>query len=258
MKISILITSYNKGKYINQCIDSCLKQNFKSFEIILVDNYSSDKTVSILKKYEKKINIFFKKRRSKYGPLNQIDSIKYGLSKCKGKIICLLDGDDFFKIKKLDTVYENFVKNKVNVVFDIPYLLKNNKIKKIKLKKKFQKFIWPQIINTSSISIEKIFLKKIIKKYTFKQFNFLEIDFIINVLSRNIYKNYIIIYKFLSVYRFVEGSIISDQKKYSKKWFLKRGQAHAYMKRIYKIKKIKYTNFFDKNFTKLVNKIFNY
>ena len=64
MKISILITSYNKGKYINQCIDSCLKQNFKSFEIILVDNYSSDKTVSILKKYEKKINIFFKKRRS--------------------------------------------------------------------------------------------------------------------------------------------------------------------------------------------------
>ena len=257
MKISILITSYNKGEYIKQCIDSCLKQNFNSFEIILVDNQSTDKTFNILKNYKKKINIFFINKISKHGPLNQINSIKYGLNKCKGKIICLLDGDDYFTKKKKYKVYENFLLNKKKVIFDTPYLLKDKKIKKINFRKKLQKQIWPQIINTSSISIEKKFLKKIVKNYTFKKYHLLEIDFIINVLSRNIYKNSIMINNYLSIYRSVGKSIMSDQKKYSKKWFLKRNQAHSYMKKIYAIKKLKYNNFFDKYFTKLVNKVLN-
>ncbi|RPG99818.1 MAG: glycosyltransferase family 2 protein [Candidatus Pelagibacter sp. TMED118] len=258
MKISILITSYNKGKYIERCIVSCLKQNFTSFEIILVDNYSSDKTSSILKNYKNKIKIIYKKKISKYGSLNQINLIKYGLKKCKGKIICLLDGDDYFKENKIDAVYNCFIKSKKKVIFDSPYLLKNKKIKKIILKEKFQKHIWPQVINTSSISIEKKFLEKILKRYTFNKYYLLEIDFIINVLSRNIYKNCKIINNYISIYRSVDNSIMSDQEKYSKKWFLKRGQAHSFMKKIYKTKKKKYNNFFDKNLTKLVNIIFNY
>ena len=44
MKISILISSYNKGKYIKECIRSCLIQDEKNLEVILFDNFSNDET----------------------------------------------------------------------------------------------------------------------------------------------------------------------------------------------------------------------
>ena len=62
MKFSILISSYNKGKYIEKCISSCLNQELKNYEVILFDNFSTDKTSKILKKYEKKIKIYKKKK----------------------------------------------------------------------------------------------------------------------------------------------------------------------------------------------------
>ena len=44
MKFSILISSFNKGKYIRKCITSCLNQKEKNFEVILYDNFSEDNT----------------------------------------------------------------------------------------------------------------------------------------------------------------------------------------------------------------------
>ena len=41
---SILISSYNKGNYLEQCIKSCLSQTQKNIEVILLDNHSNDKT----------------------------------------------------------------------------------------------------------------------------------------------------------------------------------------------------------------------
>ena len=45
MKISILISSYNKEPYIEKCLQSCLNQTDQDFEVILLDNYSNDNTV---------------------------------------------------------------------------------------------------------------------------------------------------------------------------------------------------------------------
>ena len=61
MKFSILISSYNKGKYIEKCINSCLDQKLMNYEIILFDNYSTDNTFRILKKFKNEIKIFKKK-----------------------------------------------------------------------------------------------------------------------------------------------------------------------------------------------------
>ena len=57
MKISILISSYNKGAYIDECLQSCLNQTHRDFEIILLDNYSNDNTDLVLNKYYKDIII---------------------------------------------------------------------------------------------------------------------------------------------------------------------------------------------------------
>ena len=64
MKFTILITSYNKGKYLKKCIQSCLNQNKSDYEIILCDNYSNDGTTTILTEFENKIKII-KKKESK-------------------------------------------------------------------------------------------------------------------------------------------------------------------------------------------------
>ena len=102
---SILISSYNKGNYLEQCIKSCLSQSHKNIEVILLDNHSNDKTNVVLKKYSKKIKILKKKRISKFPALNQIDLLTKAFKVSKGSIIYLLDADDYFnksKIKNID------------------------------------------------------------------------------------------------------------------------------------------------------------
>ena len=61
MKISILITSFNKENYIEECIRSCLKQDYTDKEIILMDNCSEDSSENIFDKYRTKIKIIKKK-----------------------------------------------------------------------------------------------------------------------------------------------------------------------------------------------------
>ncbi len=256
MKFSIIITSYNKGSYIEKCIKSCLEQNEKNFELIVCDNYSEDKSFSIFNKYEKFITLIQKKKISTYAQLNQIDLIKSGLLKATGEIICLLDGDDYFLPEKLYTLKQKFLKNeKLEVIYDLSLIKNTSYTKKFKLKKKYQKNIWPTIINTSSITIKKTTLIEYIEKGIFEKFNYLEIDFRINIYSRCVKKNFEIISEDLTVYRKVPGSIMSQIKIYSKKWWNKRLEAHEFMREEYNKNNLLYKNTLDYNLTKFISKI---
>ena len=89
MKFSILITSYNKGDYIEKCIKSCLNQNEKNYEILIFDNFSEDKSDSIFSKYLDSIQLFKENKISDHPPINEIDLLKKAFIKSKGDIICL-------------------------------------------------------------------------------------------------------------------------------------------------------------------------
>ncbi len=252
MKFTILITSYNKEKYLKKCIQSCLSQNKNDYEIILCDNFSDDGTKAILTEFENKIKIIKKKKVSKHGPVNQMDLIKEGLNISKGDYICFLDGDDYFYSDKLKTLEKYLDINKnLNMIFDLPEIKKKNHFKQLRIKKKYQNNIWPTIINTSSITIKKDFLIEFFKKKLFENFDLLEIDFRLNVYSRCIDKRFLIIPDKITVYRYVEGSIITSIKKFSKIWWIKRLQAHEYMSFIFKINNLNYKYSIDWFFTKI-------
>ena len=52
--ITVYITNFNYGKFLNNCIKSVLNQNFKNFELIIIDDGSTDNSLKILKKFKKK------------------------------------------------------------------------------------------------------------------------------------------------------------------------------------------------------------
>ena len=124
----------------------------------MLDNYSNDKTIKILKEFSKKVKILKKRKVSKFPSLNQIDLLIKAYKKSKGSIICLLDADDYYHVQKIEKIKKIFsLKKNINVVFDLPIIKKKNHKIKFKLKKKSQKDIWPTIIPTSSISMKRFF-----------------------------------------------------------------------------------------------------
>ena len=111
-KISILITNFNKEKYIVKSIESVVNQNYSNFEIVVFDDCSTDNSINILKNFEKLKIMINKKKQYKSSPLNQIYGIIELFKKSKGDIIFLLDGDDQFKKNKIQIVVNEFKKNK--------------------------------------------------------------------------------------------------------------------------------------------------
>lgn len=90
--LSIIVPAYNIEDYINQCIDSILKQTYTDFELIIVDDGSTDLTADICDKYaamDKRIHIQHKKN----GGL--VSARKAGLEVARGEYAAYVDGDDW-------------------------------------------------------------------------------------------------------------------------------------------------------------------
>jgi len=97
-KISVITPSYNQGQYIEQTIKSVLSQNYPYLEYIVIDGGSTDRTLSILKKYKNKLSWTSEKDRG------QSDALNKGLKKVTGEIICYLNSDDYFEKNTLNKV----------------------------------------------------------------------------------------------------------------------------------------------------------
>lgn len=91
-KISIIIPIYNCSKFISRCIDSILIQKFNNYEIILIDNGSTDDSGKICDFYEKKYNFIHVIHQKNSG----VSSARnMGLNRAIGEYICFLDADDY-------------------------------------------------------------------------------------------------------------------------------------------------------------------
>lgn len=90
MKISVLLATYNDEKYIKEAIDSVLNQTYRDFELIIIDDGSSDSTADIISGYNDQRIIFIKNERNMGLPY----SLNRGMEIAKGEYIARMDGDD--------------------------------------------------------------------------------------------------------------------------------------------------------------------
>ena len=262
--VSILIASYNKEKYVNRCIESCLNQTYKNLEIIFVDDSSKDNSLLVAKKH-KKIKTFKKKRiksKAKFNTFFQIDTFIYGFSKSKGDLILLLDVDDFFKKNKVQNIVNYFNKNKdSNVLFDKPIIyFSEKKFFKINSYRDFKNdAIWPKFPPTSCISLKKKFFQKIKDKLKNKRFSLLAIDFRIAVIAKFIFNDFRLYNKYLTYYfQDKKGSENVMYKKFSKNWWLRRKQAHDFVELFNKKNKKSFRTKSDYLTTNIIKKIYNF
>lgn len=114
MKVSVIVPIYNLPKYLRQCVDSVLCQNFDDFEVILVDDGSTDECVAIVDEYAAK-DSRIKAVHKENGGLSSARNA--GLDVAEGEFVIFLDSDDWWNdVGSLSKLYDTAVQNDADVV----------------------------------------------------------------------------------------------------------------------------------------------
>ena len=144
--ISIIMNCHNGEKYLNEAIDSVLKQTYINYEVIFFDNNSSDKSKEIFMKYKHlRLKYFFSSQT-----LPLYEARKKAIDHSKGDIFAFLDVDDIWKPTKLEIQIETF--KDVNIGLSCTnYFLLNER--KNLIKKSFEKKIPDGFILNEALKI---------------------------------------------------------------------------------------------------------
>jgi glycosyltransferase involved in cell wall biosynthesis len=118
-KISVYITNFNYGKFLKKSINSVLKQSFKDFELIIIDDGSTDNSKKILNNYFKnrKIKIILQKNKG------LIKSNNIAIKLAAGQFVIRLDADDYLDKNALLILYNEIIKNNETALVYSDYIL---------------------------------------------------------------------------------------------------------------------------------------
>ena len=122
--------NYNKGEYLEKSINSVVNQTYKFWKLYLIDDNSTDDSISILNNFkkDKRINITLLKKNKGPSYCRNI-----GLKISKSNIICFLDSDDFWYPKKIEKQLGFIKKYNYDFIFSDYYFRIITFRKKLKL-----------------------------------------------------------------------------------------------------------------------------
>ena len=113
---SVIVPTYNRESFIVKTIQSLLSQTYLNFELIIIDDGSTDNTEQVVKKIQDKRIKYYKKKNAERGAARN-----YGTNKAKGGYIIFLDSDDLLYSKYLEEA-NSFIKKIDLKIFFINYL----------------------------------------------------------------------------------------------------------------------------------------
>ena len=113
-EISVIIPVYNTEKYLRQCLDSVMKQSFQDFELLIVDDGSTDSSGKIIKEYTQKypgrIHPIFQRNQGQSAARNA------ALKAAKGRYVMFVDSDDYIGENYIKTLYDTAVYEQSDMV----------------------------------------------------------------------------------------------------------------------------------------------
>lgn len=110
---SLILPVYNVEKYVKRCVNSLLRQEYTDYEIILVDDGSTDSSGSICDKLADKNNNIFAYHKENGG---LSDARNYGMDRAKGNYILFIDSDDWVDEKLLISLHNHLNKSNVDIL----------------------------------------------------------------------------------------------------------------------------------------------
>ena len=112
--VSVIIPTYNTERYIGKCIQSVLNQTYQDFEIILVDDCSTDNSLGIVRQFrDSRIKVY--KNNINRGPSF---SRNRAIEVARGEFIAILDSDDWWETNRLEIMMKFIWENNADIIFD--------------------------------------------------------------------------------------------------------------------------------------------
>lgn len=210
--VSIILPMYNGELYVRQAIDSVLTQTYPNWELILVDDKSTDLSFSIAKKFENddsRINVYqlLNNSGSASAPRN------YGIEKANGEFIAFLDADDKWAPEKLQLQVNLARENDASIVYSYYEKIdclgnSGNRVIKAPLTVSYEKLLYGNVIGclTAMYSVKKL------GKLYFKQIKHEDFALWLSALKKNNDIAYCVP-KVLAYYRVGKESLSSNKWK---------------------------------------------
>lgn len=214
--ISVITPAYNCEEYIEECIESVINQSYHNWEMIIVNDKSTDDTQSIVESYEKedsRIRLINLENNS-----GAATARNKALETSKGRFVAFLDSDDMWKSNKLERQLDFMLKNKYGFTFTsyeiMSKTLKNKrKIIRVPEKISYNQYLKNTIIGNLTVVMDKELIGDVK----------IEVGYLEDVLTWMKYLNEgIIAYGLdenLAIYRIAENSVSSNKIQNAKRYF---------------------------------------
>lgn len=148
IKVSIIMPAYNAERTLERALNSCIHQTLQEIEVIVIDDYSQDSTLKILKEVQKeypnKVRIIFQSENKKQGAARNA-----GIEVASGEYILFVDSDDWLESQACELLYSCAIKSNADVVCgDYDWVWPDGRRKQIKVYENALECIGTQTVET--------------------------------------------------------------------------------------------------------------
>lgn len=230
--VSVITPAYNSAEYVEECIESVLNQTYQNWEMLIVNDKSTDNTQSILELYTKRdprIKLLNQKKNT-----GAAAARNKALELSKGRFVAFLDSDDAWKPKKLERQLQFMHENKYGFTFTSYEIMNHKSLEKKKIFRVPEKINYNQYLRNTIIgNLTVIMDKEILGNIR------VEVGYLEDVLTWMKYlRQGHIAYGLdenLALYRVTEKSVSSNKFKNAKRyfWCLREKQNLSLIKSVY-------------------------